>query len=206
MAPWLEEAWMQRYLHRELSNAEIDWFESYVVDKPHLVDALERDSDLRDVLALAGNDDWQGGRKIPAPARHAWRRYSWPSALAASLLVGTGIGMFAAMSSNQPVVQADPVRIFVDTMRGDTLESVVDHADSASDWVIIDVGVPAGARDISATHGSAPPVALRASADSVATVLLAREALETDPVVVLRYRLGDRNETKKIDLKGRLPQ
>jgi len=63
MAEWLESAWLARYLDRQLSGEENAWFESYVLDKPHLLTAIETDTHLRDALAagrsgarLTGNE------------------------------------------------------------------------------------------------------------------------------------------------------
>ena len=37
MAAELERRWLDRYLNRELSSDDRDWFESYLLDKPDLL-------------------------------------------------------------------------------------------------------------------------------------------------------------------------
>jgi len=52
MADWLEQAWLERYLARQLGAEERDWFEAYLLDKPELVGLIEVDSDLKDALSV----------------------------------------------------------------------------------------------------------------------------------------------------------
>lgn len=51
LAPWLEQAWLARYLERQLGAEEIVWFEAYLLDRPGLIEQLELDSALRAVLS-----------------------------------------------------------------------------------------------------------------------------------------------------------
>ena len=44
MTAWLEQAWLARYLDRQLSSEESTWFEAYVLDKPELLGTIEADS------------------------------------------------------------------------------------------------------------------------------------------------------------------
>ncbi len=50
LATWLEDAWLERYLDRELTDAETAWFEAYMLDKPRLIAAIDSDTSLRDGL------------------------------------------------------------------------------------------------------------------------------------------------------------
>src|SRR5512144_1617402 len=52
MTPWLEQAWMERYLERQLADDELEWFEAYLLDKPHLLDRWSTDLALRDGVDL----------------------------------------------------------------------------------------------------------------------------------------------------------
>jgi hypothetical protein len=51
MTAWLEQAWLIRYLDRQLAGEEADWFEAYALDKPELLAMIEVDTRLRDALA-----------------------------------------------------------------------------------------------------------------------------------------------------------
>jgi hypothetical protein len=51
MTAWLEQAWLARYLDRQLADDETTWFEAYVLDKPELLATIEADTRLRDALA-----------------------------------------------------------------------------------------------------------------------------------------------------------
>jgi len=125
MKTWLEQAWLGRYLDRNLSADETTWFESYVLDKPELLAMIETDTSLRDAVAA---DPSQIGVREPAagyavtgdqtqPAgteddaeddstpnlleqkrrARSQRRTAPPTwlVLAASLLIGVGVGAVA---------------------------------------------------------------------------------------------------------------
>lgn len=47
---WLEQAWLQRYLDRELTDLENEWFEAYAIDKAELIAAIDTDNTLRDAM------------------------------------------------------------------------------------------------------------------------------------------------------------
>ncbi len=51
MSAWLEQAWLARYLDRQLDGDEAAWFEAYVLDKPELLTMIDADNRLRDALA-----------------------------------------------------------------------------------------------------------------------------------------------------------
>jgi hypothetical protein len=48
MAEWLEQAWLDRYLARQLKPEESDWFEAYILDKEDILARVEDDCLLRD--------------------------------------------------------------------------------------------------------------------------------------------------------------
>lgn len=51
LSAWLEQAWLLRYLDRQLDGDETKWFEAYLLDKPDMLASIEADLDLRDALA-----------------------------------------------------------------------------------------------------------------------------------------------------------
>ncbi len=51
MNAWLEQAWLTRYLDRQLASDEATWFEAYVLDKPELLAMIDADTRFRDALA-----------------------------------------------------------------------------------------------------------------------------------------------------------
>jgi hypothetical protein len=187
MKAWLEQAWLSRYMDRDLSSEETTWFESYALDKPELLAMIETDTHLRDAVAAnapartvqeapggygAADSDLdaaQGGRnaspdvEATAPAslprlpvtRLRTRRGAavrpWIG-VAASLLAGLGVGAFAMRAlvpHGAPIaLVADPTRIVYDTMRGEVAPPRIEHGDSRSPYVLIEVAVPPGAEHI----------------------------------------------------------
>lgn len=55
MSAWLEQAWLIRYLDRQLAGEEARWFEAYATDRPELLATIEADTRLRDALAAAAS-------------------------------------------------------------------------------------------------------------------------------------------------------
>jgi hypothetical protein len=148
MASWLEQAWLDRYLERRLDDAERAAFEAYLLDKPHLLDRIAADLDLRDGLALAEAREAPRRSDVAATASrhaavavaHGARRRSWRvPAVAASLAVAFGAG-FLIHASRTPYpddgVVADPTRIVVDATRGGEAGQRVDNASGASRFVV----------------------------------------------------------------------
>ena len=191
MAPWLEEAWIGRYLGRELADEERAWFETYLLDKPHLLDRWATELDLRDGIDLA---ERQAGAARAAPAgvatpptpitrghaRPARRRLWRAPALAASVAIAFGTGFLANglfRAERTDTVIADPTRIVVDVSRGGASAANVDNAASASEYVLIDALVPADASYVAVRGPGLPDRVLSVSNDGVATLLLRRSEL-----------------------------
>jgi len=201
MAPWLEQAWLQRYLDRELTPAETEWFEVYVLDKPALLDRIDRDSDLRDALA-AGS---QGNvAPIARPARPRWREVH-PFAQAAAVVASLGIGWWAATALGPEAggtsgpVMVDPTRVVFDTQRDGNAEPLVFNAGSSSGYVMVEVGVPPDAADLELHLGTQPPRALARTSEGFSTFLLPRSAIG-DSTASIRYRSRGQAVVRELDL------
>ena len=180
MSPWLERVWLERYLERELSPEESHWFEAYMLDKPELLDAVEADTDLRDGLArsdstadvapgavVASGTDAMAARSgaISPPTRFS----TVLMPMAAMLVVGIGLGL---LFQRLPDVQdkaggviASPTRVVYDTMRGEALEPRVEPGSPGTDAMLIEVGMPPTATDITVRIGDGPELPLVLSPD-----------------------------------------
>lgn len=162
MTAWLEQAWLQRYLDRALDAGEQAWFETYLLAHPHLVEAVEADTALRDALALAGSaggtaegGDAGGDDGRPGPAtrpsvirpRPPSRRGlpSWLG-LAAGLLLGLGLAALWPSDPDPGPGLANPTRIVFDTLRGGHSPPHVEPGDPDSPWLLVEVPVPPGSR------------------------------------------------------------
>lgn len=215
MAPWLEQAWMERYVGRELADDERAWFETYLLDKPHLLDRWATDLDLRDGIELA---ERQAGAARAAPVgvvatlptpmtrshtQPARRRLWRAPALAASVVAafGTGFlanGLFRAERSDGVI--ADPTRIVVDVSRGSAPAASVDNATSASEYVLIDALVPADASYVAVRGPGMPERVLSVSKDGVATLLLRRSELGRIGPLTLVIKAGGREFEQPLPL------
>lgn len=205
MSPWLEEAWLRRYLDRELTADETEWFEVYAIDKPALLERMDADSDLRDGLAAQA----AAPAASPRPARVAALPASRPRmnawfARAAGLVVALGAGWFAATLSSRDAasgmdVDIDPARIVFDTQRGAEDEPMAFNARSGSRYVLVEVGVPTDASDAELLLPGRPARALAVTSEGFLTFLLPRVQTPGAQVVV-RYRTGGRLVTRTLDL------
>ena len=145
------------------------------------------------------------GRKPPRP-ESGLRRLPAPSAwlaIAASLLVGVGIGGFGIQrpgsAESLPVI-ASPTRIIYDTMRGGTTLPRVEHANSHSTYVLVEVAVPLGAEQIALDIGDGAPQALARSPDGFVTFLADRNTLAAATNARVTYRAGGRTQMRPLQL------
>ena len=211
---WLEQAWLARYLDRQLTGEEAAWFEAYVLDKPELLDVIDADTRLRDALAadrpvLASNDvtvassadlsassssaSISSFRRKPESSSSAFGKKPRPPwlALAASLLLGLGvgsIGMRALAPNHGADIVASPTRIVYDTMRGEATPPRIEHADSQSPYVLVEVAVPPGAENITLHIDGMPDQALTPSPDGFVNFLVPRKDFDTSKKTYLRYK------------------
>lgn len=211
MSEWLERAWLARYLERQLTAEEAAWFEAYALDKEELLDAIEADSALRDALASAGRPALEAGVAKEADTRRVVRhlpngRWTWIGA-AAALVVGIGVGRFAGERGGPDVI-ANPSRLVFDTLRGDQVAPSVDHSDSASPYLVIEVAVPPAAQDVVLEIEGDDGVALTPSTSGFVSVLVRRSLVEAGRVTKVRYVLGGERRSRILDVghsKGRKP-
>jgi hypothetical protein len=211
LAPWLETAWLQRYLERRLDAEESAWFEAYLIDKPGLLDRLERDIDLRDGLGLVHDTS---AAEVSQPtdddvlqrrARRSRGRYLRPLALAATLVAGVGIGWFGRLAApdGAAVVFANPMRVVYDTERGSATPPHIEHADSDSPYALIEVALPPGAQAIGLHVGGVPAKALQASAEGFASFLVARPLVTRGASAELTWELDGVRSSKTLALGPR---
>lgn len=163
LRPWLEQAWLQRYLERELAPDEQAWFETYLLTRPHLLAALEADSALRAVLAApaAGQlfaatapEPTEPAPPEPATSALPGRRPGALLALAASFIGGIGLASLL-LPATRPAADAPPgieapARLSFDPLRlrpGDLHEA---PGDPRASHVVVDIVLPAGSRIASA--------------------------------------------------------
>lgn len=203
MPAWLEDAWLNRYLDRQLSAEEVEWFEVYALDKPDLLARIESDLDLRDALDAAAADGALTALPVAvsADARRGTARARRPRssavwvARAASLAAAAGLGWIAASLSphsgpgplgGSSAIVADPTRVVFDTLRGESQSPLVFNAGSSSPLLLIEVGVPPDAVDVQLLRPSQAPLRLSVSSEGFVSFLLPRSeagALEME----LRY-------------------
>jgi hypothetical protein len=221
MAPWLEDAWLSRYLQRSLSEHELEWFEAYMLDKPQLLDRVDADSDLRDALATESGVRATGGSVVDPPvesatvvpmrdaaqrrATVAQSRRSSPLAWAASILVAFGVGGFAARGlqpgSTIDGVIASPTRVVFETLRGAEAPANVYPGDPTSALVLIEIDVPADATGITFIDPSGRKTGLRPGADGFAGVLVPRSVLVKGPPSTLEYQWQGRSVRRELAIE-----
>jgi anti-sigma factor RsiW len=191
---WLERAWLARYLDRELSEDETARFEAYVLDKPELLAQIDADTALRDTLAAVaqaadapGTQDAESGdpSEQPAVAPDPGPAASGPSvlrpqprrglpswlALAASLLVGLGVGALlrGAPGEGAGSVRVSPARVVFDTMRGAAQQPRWEDGGPGASDVIVDIAVAPDAQTIVLKLSDGKELNLAASGEGFAT-------------------------------------
>ena len=124
-------------------------------------------------------------------------------AMAATLVLGLGLGFVGTRSlapdNAAPDLVASPTRIIYDTMRGEPTPPRVEHADSKSAYVLIEVAVPPGAENISLKMGDAPEQKLTASPDGFVSVLVHRDDTTSAQAGEIRYEISGGIKTLAIN-------
>lgn len=187
LSDWLERAWLQRYLERQLSDPETEWFEMYVLDKPHLIAEIEVDNDLRDGLALVPTASIADTYAPTAPdAGHGGSApFRWPHmAWAASVVAAMGLGALLAgpqsSSSGAPseLIVASPMRVVFDTLRGVESPPLIHAGAADSDYVLVEVGLPPDATNVVLHLDGHQPIPLVVSPDGFASFLVSKASLK----------------------------
>lgn len=217
---WMESAWLVRYLDRQLSDDELAAFEAYVLDKPELLALIEADTNLRDALSEAqlntpgGLLDQQAASEfresvskvqLPQPSRLPSAHHTRPAwtALAASLLLGLGVGWIAERGWSPEYGQtliANPTRIIYDTLRGEASLPRIEHADSTSDYVLVEIAVPPEARQIILNIENTAEKTFTESPDGFISALINKRALTRAQNIFLRYQLKGTAQQRTLSL------
>lgn len=214
---WLEQAWLQRYLDRELSDPETEWFETYAIDKAHLVDAIEADNTLRDALHA-----WHAeAQATPAPAPAAAireirpdypalpvtraRRWSRPLAAAASLAVAAVLGAGASQwletgHADATTKISSPRRVVFDNLRGSSAGPLAEPARTTPAPLLIDVAVPPQADDVVALFADGSRLALAVSSDGFVSLVGTAADLRRLSPIRLAYQLAGQPIERALDL------
>ncbi len=154
MAQWLEAAWLNRYLDRELDEAEQEWFETYMLDKPRLLEQVDSDTRLREGLASVSGPPQL---TVPAPPNRTSnappvKRRTPAFAIAASVLLGVGLGtLLPALRNEQVPIISSPPRMVFDTLRGDGARAFSEAGAADSNALIVDIATPPNSR-VHAAH------------------------------------------------------
>jgi|GEM_PF-1244445 len=224
---WLEQAWLARYLDRQLTGEESAWFEAYVLDKPELLEMIDADSRLTEALTadpsgLRGDVSadinaprsessdgtvrltGQSGRRFGK--RSSRKNLKWAS-MAAAIFLGVGFGWvgtrnFDSRQFKSPLI-TNPTRIVYDTMRGGAAPTLrVEHKESMSPYLLVEVAMPSSAENITVKIGSGPPQPLTTSPDGFVSFLVVRGEAHT---ATLSYGASGTNGTKDL-LLGPWPE
>jgi len=214
MPAWLEQAWLERYLDRQLDMAETAWFEAYALDKPELLAAIDADTRLRDALAGEGaamkapvavlsEHIADAARRERTNAHYQLRGTRSLFAVAAAFVLGIGAGGIALRSfaPSRSEIIGSPTHIVFDTLRGEATPPRIEHADSTSPYVLIEAAVPPGAHDILLHIDGLPDQVLSASADGFASALLDRKTFSNRDTAKLSFVSGDAHREKQLRLK-----
>jgi ferric-dicitrate binding protein FerR (iron transport regulator) len=206
MPQWLEDAWLARYLDRELTPEEQEWFEVYAMERPALLDAIEADARLRDGLHVGASS--AGADPTPTiAAQHFRTRVARAPALriAASLCAAVGLGWLVGTTLSGQTegeyadVVADPTRLVFDVERGAPSAPVVFNGQSGSDWVLVEVGVPAEAAEVRVLVDESVVTTATVTSEGFATFLLPRR-LTAGHRLEIEYEMGTTVESRSLEV------
>jgi hypothetical protein len=204
---WLELAWLERYLLRQLDGPEQTWFETYVLQWPELADTLEADAALRSALASLPLSAFESASKADETTvasvvqPHLQTRRRWSRRLQPLVMVAAGF-MLAALAApllvqETPLVIGDPTRVVYDIVRGEPAAPHVQTGDARSPYLIVEIALPPEALGLELTVGEPGKSArvlktLPPGPEGFATALLSREVFAKVHATVLLKNGGRR--------------
>jgi len=150
------------------------------------------------------------------PSKHTSFRGWGPSwvPLAASLIVGVGVGALAmhgklaqespptheSFASKIPGIIANPTRLVFDAQRGAEDIVQVEHKDSSSAYVLIEIGVPLGVEEVRLHIQGEDDRKLLRSNEGFVSFLLPRDVLQSKIAPEISYSLNGRPVTQPLHL------
>jgi hypothetical protein len=191
LAPWLERAWLERYLERELEPSEVEWFEAYALERPGLVAQIEIDNDLRDGLEMS---ETARDVRIVTSSKRRIRLNVGVASWAAALLIGFSLGHYAFVQKSDQSFVANPVHILVDTRRG-TTESIDDRTFADATHFVVDIALPDDVKTAQARLKNGRVVPLSVSNDGFAAIFVEKRGLGelSDAILTFTTRGNERN-------------
>lgn len=227
LAAWLEDAWLQRYLDHELTNQEESWFETYALDKAHLLRAIECDLDLRDGLhawqsnqgrtstsftATTGTtaSTTTGIHRLAGVAVAQRKSTSWfarfvmASALTSALLLGALVSRWMFPMVDDEARVSAPSRIMFDALgsAGETSQST--QSAGASRSLLIDIALPPRAQAVIAYFADRSSMALPVSSGGLVSLTGSRSALLHQSPIRIVWRLDGQQHERVLDLSAKL--
>ncbi len=230
LATWLEDAWLERYLDRGLTEAETAWFEAYMLDKPRLIAAIDTDTALRDGLhawhaqqrpgALEGDPIADAGAPVATIAdrsaqsatsgQRSTSRMAWfrPLSMAAAIALAALLGASAArwmvpVDGGGPAI-ASPNRIVFDTLRGSANAPLVDRPGDTSAPLLIDIAVPMQATAVVAHFSDQSSVPLPVSADGFVSLTGPRDEMLARSPIRIAWMLDGQPQERHVDVREAL--
>lgn len=219
ISSWLEDAWLERYLDRQLTATETAWFEAYMLDKPRLIAAVDSDTALRDGLhawhAQQGSDtgaidlaDAHRTKQAVKPNQRSTSRGAWfrPLSMAAAMVLAAMLGASAVRwmvpaEISVPEI-ASPNRIVFDTLRGSASAPLVDRSDDTSAPLLIDIAVPMQATAVVAHFSDQSSLPLPISADGFVSLTGPRDAMLARSPIRISWLLDGEAQERHVDLRA----
>ncbi len=204
LKPWLERAWMDRYLDRSLDEEDAAWFETYLLERPELQAELAADLDLRDGLARINTEAPLDGappaandaERDPPPVRRRWTPV-W--AAAASLVLGFGIAQLIP-TREAAGVMPNPSRLVVDVSRGGRPLAPAPASTGSPDLLIVDFMVPAATVSVQASSDTFGTIDLPVSTDGIASLVLQGRERSKTKHLRLTVKTAEASTTTEVDL------
>lgn len=132
------------------------------------------------------------------------RAWNW-TGLAASLLLGSCIGFFGFHLTSHHVPSSalvgSPTRVVFDVMRGGPEVVTVEHSDSSSPFVLVEIAVPPDAEQFVLNADSGQKLSLSPTPDGFVSVLVPREVFDSTISMTLEFRIGSEESKVEIELQ-----
>lgn len=177
LTPWLEDAWLERYLNRETTPEETAWFEAYMLEHPHVADALETDAAITAALSQQSPQGIElrvevrresGVTELP---RRKWSRPAWFGVAAAAVLT-VALSSTLVWHKDDRLAAVQASRALFDPSR--SAEAVAFNVldDRGSAWTMLEIHTASKAAEHEVRIGGQTLGRFRSDEEGVLEVLL----------------------------------
>lgn len=203
MPAWLEDAWLERYLNRETTEAETAWFEAYLLEHPGVAEALESDTAIAAALRSVRPGEVAVKVAVRRPTTAAVPGSTRRSRPWLSAALAAGLAVLACtpwmLRSVVPEDGLQPNRVRLDQLRSETQAFTIQDQTGAA-WTLLEIPTRSPRARYQVWVGNEDMGSFRTDNDGLLSVLLNRTPDQLKASNIRTVSVGTSREAETTEL------